>query len=137
MEWIAEKLDDYKSIAKDLLNTYSGHKIFLLHGEMGAGKTTFTKRLIETLGVEEAGSSPTFGIVNEYEHPKGLAYHLDCYRFNSEEEAEGIGIYDYLDSGHYCFIEWPERIENLLPEHFVIVKINVQEGVRKISTQEY
>lgn len=137
MNWEAYKLEDYQVIANDLIQSFPNHRIFLLHGQMGAGKTTFTKRLIETLGVEEPGSSPTFGIVNEYEYPGGLAYHFDCYRFNSEEEAEGIGMYDYLDSGNYCFIEWPERIESLLPEHFVLVKINVQNGVRKITAQEY
>jgi tRNA threonylcarbamoyladenosine biosynthesis protein TsaE len=137
MNYTANSLEDYTSIAKDLLSRFEDQRVFLLHGEMGAGKTTFTKRLLEDLGVSNLGGSPTFGIVNEYEVKSGLIYHFDCFRLKDELEAESIGMIDYLDSGNYCFIEWPERIESLLPDHFVVIKINVQDGVRNIQCQEY
>lgn len=138
MIWSAKSLDDYKTIASELITKYSSHRVFLLHGDMGAGKTTFTKRLISHLGVKESGSSPTFGIVNEHEYPEGKAYHFDCYRLQSEEEALGIGIIDYIDSGDYCFIEWPERIEGLLPENFILIKITVNNKEdRTIETKAF
>ena len=137
MNYTAKSLEDYTSIASEVLSRFKEHKVFLLHGELGAGKTTFTNRLLEELGVSNTGGSPTFGIVNEYEVSSKLAYHFDCYRLKDESEAESIGMIDYLDSGNYCFIEWPERIESLLPEHFVVIKINVQDGVRNIQCQEY
>lgn len=90
-------------------------KTLLFYGAMGVGKTTFINVLAQRLGVDEALSSPTFSIVNEYVLGNDKLYHFDCYRLKSEEEALDIGIEDYLDSGHWCFIEWPEKIETLLP----------------------
>lgn len=90
-------------------------KILLFYGEMGVGKTTFIKNLAKHLGVKETVSSPTFSIVNEHKTENGILYHFDCYRLEDEEEALAIGIEEYLDSGHWCLIEWPEKIKNLLP----------------------
>lgn len=82
---------------------------------MGVGKTTLIKQLAKELGVKETLTSPTFSIVNEYEANDTILYHFDCYRLTSEEEAFDIGIEDYLDAGHYSFIEWPEKIKNVIP----------------------
>ena len=91
---------------------------------MGAGKTTFIKAICKNLGVEDMTSSPTFSLVNEYETRQGQrVYHFDLYRINSEIEALDMGIDDYLYSGNWCFIEWPEKIPNLLPENVSIVNI--------------
>src|SRR6478735_9033417 len=101
--------------------------VVIFEGEMGAGKTTFIKAICRELGVTEAVSSPTFSLVNEYEGRDGKRiYHFDFYRLNEEREALDIGIYDYLDSGNLCLIEWPSRIENLLPENLLEVNIEAE-----------
>ena len=100
------------------------NKVVLFNGLMGAGKTTFIKAICKNLGVEDMTSSPTFSLVNEYETRQGQrVYHFDLYRINSEIEALDMGIDDYLYSGNWCFIEWPEKIPNLLPENVSIVNI--------------
>lgn len=98
-------------------------KILLFYGEMGVGKTTFIKNLAQHLGVKDAISSPTFSIVNEHVLENDILYHFDCYRLDDEEEALAIGIEEYLDSGHWCLIEWPEKIENLLPLETTKIKL--------------
>jgi tRNA threonylcarbamoyladenosine biosynthesis protein TsaE len=98
----------------------------LFEGEMGAGKTTFIKAVCRELGVSETVSSPTFSIVNEYRTGAGQRiYHFDFYRINDEQEALNLGFYDYLDSGNLCLIEWPAKIQNLLPENYVWLKLQV------------
>ena len=100
-------------------------KVLLFNGEMGAGKTTLIKEITKQLGVEDIASSPTFSLVNEYQTSKGeTIYHFDFYRINSEEEAYDIGIEDYFHSNAWCFIEWGEKVQNLLP--LEIVNINIQ-----------
>ena len=84
---------------------------------MGIGKTTLINSIVKELGCKQEASSPTFSIVNEYEIKDGLVYHFDFYRLNDESEAYDIGFEDYLYSGNYCFIEWPDKVENLLPEN--------------------
>ncbi len=115
------------------------YKIFAFYASMGAGKTTFTTAICKLLGVEnDAISSPTFSIVNEYQTNKGdMIYHFDFYRINKIEEAFDIGFYDYIDSGNFCFIEWAENIEEILPEDCLVVNIKTQEdGSRLISWEE-
>ncbi len=108
-------LEDLPRIADTvLLNT--DHKTLLFYGEMGAGKTTLIKELAKKIGITDTLSSPTFSIVNEYHLENDKLYHFDCYRLNNVDEALDIGIEEYLDSGHWNLIEWPEKIENLLPE---------------------
>lgn len=92
----------------------NGAEVVALYGAMGAGKTTLVGEYCKAKGVEEGVSSPTFSIVNKYSGQSGVIYHFDCYRFESEREAHDIGIYEYLDSGSLCFVEWPERIEGIL-----------------------
>lgn len=101
---------------------------------MGAGKTTLVKGLCAHLGVEEPVSSPTFALVNEYGFAEGKVFHFDFYRIRNVEEAHGIGFWEYIDSGHYCFIEWPEMIEGLLPEDCVQIHLHtVDPDTRRIE----
>jgi tRNA threonylcarbamoyladenosine biosynthesis protein TsaE len=125
-------LSEIDSIAQQIINQ-NPEKVILFHGEMGAGKTTFIKALAKVLGVEKATSSPTFSLVNEYDAKEGLVYHFDVYRLKNEQEAFDFGIEDYLYSGHWCFIEWAEKIPNLIPEnHSVITLSMLENGNRKI-----
>lgn len=102
------------------------YKILLFYGEMGVGKTTLIKELAKQLGHTDWVSSPTFSLVNEYENSSGKLYHFDFYRINNEEEALSIGVEEYLYSGEWCFIEWPEKVLNLLPKesHKIIINKN-------------
>jgi tRNA threonylcarbamoyladenosine biosynthesis protein TsaE len=108
-------------------------RVVLFHGEMGAGKTTFIKALCLALGVQSPTSSPTFSLVNEYEADESLVYHFDMYRLKSETEALDFGIDDYLYSGNWCFIEWAEKIPNLIPEEHLEVSLTVlEDGKRRL-----
>jgi tRNA threonylcarbamoyladenosine biosynthesis protein TsaE len=106
---------------------------------MGAGKTTLIKRLCKTLGVEEVTSSPTFSLVNEYQTiDNQTVYHFDFYRLNSEIEALDMGVDDYLYSGNWCFIEWAEKIENLIPELHSVVTIQLlPDGKRFLELTQF
>lgn len=121
----------------DLLKDHEPHRVFAFEGQMGAGKTTFIKKLCEEMGTLDVVNSPTFAIVNVYdvERPyKGEVYHFDCYRLKDIREAMDFGAEEYLYSGNYCFIEWPEMIEALLPEDTVWVKIEPQENGNRLLT---
>ncbi len=133
MEFIFS-LQQIEEIAKKIVHL-SSSKIFLLHGEMGAGKTTLVKAIANVLGVSDMASSPTFSIVNEYHNQQGeILYHFDLYRLNDEAEAFDIGVEEYFYSGHYCFIEWPEKTPNLIPEHHTVLNLEVlDETTRKLT----
>lgn len=138
-KYTANSLGDLNSIAKNILTEYKEERIFILEGKMGAGKTTFTKAFCSVLGVEDdVVCSPTFAIVNIYSSKKDEEiYHFDFYRLKREEEAYDLGFEEYLYSGNYCFIEWAEKIPNLLPEHYVKVNIvSLSENSREITAQE-
>ncbi|MDE6282774.1 MAG: tRNA (adenosine(37)-N6)-threonylcarbamoyltransferase complex ATPase subunit type 1 TsaE [Muribaculaceae bacterium] len=114
--------------ARQLIALMGDYTVFAFHGEMGAGKTTFIRTLAEQLGVNpEEANSPSFSIINEYrsETTAELIYHFDLYRLEDVEEALEIGVEDYFDSGALCLLEWPERIEPLLPDDTVVVKFSV------------
>ena len=138
MEKRVKSVEMLKNVAEELLNYAQKRKIFLLTGDLGAGKTTFIKQFAEALGCIDEVSSPTYSIVNEYElglKPafQGKLYHLDLYRLKSLEEALDIGIEQYLDSGDYCFIEWPAIIRPLLANDVVEIKMEIIENsTRKI-----
>ena len=125
--------------ALDVLKQAEPHRVFAFDGQMGAGKTTFIKKLCEQMGTTDVVNSPTFAIVNVYdvEQPyRGEVYHFDCYRLKDIREAIDFGAEDYLYSGNYCFIEWPKMIEALLPEDTVYIRITPKENGDRLLTIE-
>ncbi|MBC8053640.1 MAG: tRNA (adenosine(37)-N6)-threonylcarbamoyltransferase complex ATPase subunit type 1 TsaE [Sphingobacteriaceae bacterium] len=137
MELKVSGLENLPAAAEQILEVAGNNRVFLFYGEMGAGKTTLIKSLCALLKVEDTVSSPTFSIVNEYVGDKVRVYHFDFYRIKNETEALDLGYEDYFYSGHYCFIEWPEKISNLLPEKFVELKLletSENERLIKITT---
>jgi len=131
-------IEDINAIAQEILAQASPQRIFLFYGEMGAGKTTLIKALCQQLGVEGAVSSPTFSIVNEYAGKNGRVYHFDFYRLKTQTEALDMGYEEYFYSGDYCFIEWPEKIPDLLPENYVSIAISEQaDRSRKITLDKF
>lgn len=127
-------LDQLEEVAQKIIAN-NPKKVILFHGEMGVGKTTLIKQLCKTLGVTGATSSPTFSLVNEYEaNENQLVYHFDFYRLNDEVEALDMGIDDYLYSGNWCFIEWAEKIPNLIPETHSVISISLlADGKRSLT----
>lgn len=130
-----DSLENIAEAAKKFLAEAGDRRVFAFHGEMGAGKTTFIKALCSELGVTEVVASPTFAIVNEYMAQNGEpVYHFDLYRVKTMDEACDFGCEDYFYSGSYCFIEWPELVEPLLPDDTVDVCITVDdEGHRAVE----
>jgi ATPase, YjeE family len=129
-------IDSIRDAAKLFIEKMDDRTVFAFHGSMGAGKTTFIKAICEELGVEDVINSPTFSIANEYrsETTGELIYHFDFYRINNIGEAEDIGTSDYFYSGALCFIEWPEKIEDLLPGDIVEVTITEDtDGARTVE----
>ena len=130
MEIVCKDENQLGPAAQALLKTYPQSRVFALYGEMGAGKTTFIKVLCRELGVDDIVQSPTFAIINEYKTRSGDSiFHFDFYRIRKPEEALDIGYEDYFYSGSYCFIEWPELIESLLPAD--AVRVTLKAGVTR------
>ena len=132
-------LSSIDSAAEDFLVLTKGHSLIAFYAPMGAGKTTFTTAICRALGVEsDAVSSPTFSIVNEYRtKSEDSVFHFDFYRINRIAEALDIGFYDYIDSGCLCLMEWPENIEEILPEETLKVSISVEDnGSRTVSWED-
>lgn len=136
MQFLSKTEADNLDIAKAILAAFPKTRVFCLYGNLGAGKTTFSKSLCQVLGVTDAVTSPTFSLVNEYEGENIKVYHFDFYRIKSEEEAYDIGYEDYFFSGDYCFVEWGEKIPNLIPDDAVRIFIAVlEEGSRRMEVK--
>ena len=136
MEINIKDIAQINEAAQTFVEHIGNHRVFAFYGSMGAGKTTFIKAICEELGVEDVINSPTFAIINEYRSDTTgeLIYHFDFYRINKLSEAEDIGTEDYFYSGALCFIEWPEKIEELLPGDVVHVTITEEaDGSRTVT----
>lgn len=127
-----KSIDELKSVAEQLIAFAKGQKFFVFEGEMAAGKTTLIKAFCAVLGVYDVVSSPTFSIVNEYEFPEGVVYHFDFYRLKSQQEAYDIGYEEYFYSGSYCLVEWPTKVEELLPEKYIKVEIAITGETQRV-----
>lgn len=135
MDYIVDDLDGIRPIALDLLERLKTGSIVVLVGEMGAGKTTFTQSVLQAMGIEDLEGSPTYSLINEYESPYfGKVYHMDLYRLNSLDEALDIGIEELLYQNVICFIEWPEKIKELLPDNTIWVYLRANEDLSRIIT---
>ena len=130
------QLSELRETAQWVLQ-HSKSKILLFFGPMGSGKTTLIKEIAKLLGVDDVTSSPTFSLVNEYQSDReGQLFHFDFYRIEDEEEAYDMGIEEYLDSGAWCFMEWPDKVQNLLPLESVVIKLTInQDNTRTIEIE--
>ena len=130
--FVVNQLNELSKVAEELLNLTNKKKVFIFKGEMGVGKTTFIKELCAQLDVVDVVNSPTFSIVNEYKTREGRTiYHFDFYRLQQESEAFDMGYEEYFYTDNFCFIEWPEKINSLIPKD--VLQINMhQNGVQRI-----
>lgn len=130
----SESLDDLEQLSNEILMTCTKSQIFTFEGQLGAGKTTLIKSMCQYLGYTDEVTSPTFSLINEYQTPSSMIYHMDLYRLNSENELLDIGFEEYLDGDAFCFIEWPQIAENLIVQSHYKIKILLNEDLsRKIE----
>ncbi|MBK8881263.1 MAG: tRNA (adenosine(37)-N6)-threonylcarbamoyltransferase complex ATPase subunit type 1 TsaE [Bacteroidales bacterium] len=133
MEILIRNKKHLADAAEKFLKNYGEHRIFAFYGSMGAGKTTIIKAICKALGAVDIVSSPTFTLVNEYRTSNGeTLYHIDFYRIKKQEEVFDFGIEEYLTGESYCFMEWPELVEEILPEETVNIRISVDENEQRI-----
>lgn len=133
MKYIAKSENDLINISKELIPYFKDCNVVILNGEMGAGKTTLVKHICKNLGVQDNTSSPTFSIVNEYKGKNHQTlYHFDFYRIENEQEAMDFGYEEYFYSDALCFIEWAEKIPNLIPENHLIITIEIDNNNNRI-----
>jgi tRNA threonylcarbamoyladenosine biosynthesis protein TsaE len=130
-------IEELAEAAEILVNYFRDERIFLIYGDMGAGKTSFIKAIANELGVKDVTNSPTFGLVNEYQGKNSsIIYHFDLYRIINLEELLSAGFDEYIHTGNYCFIEWPALAETLVPKEFVRIDIAEVNGNRIIEMQK-
>ncbi len=134
MKLQAENLNDLGDVSKQILE-YSTSNIYTFEGPIGVGKTTLIQALCKSLGIKEKVTSPSYSVVNEYVSGYVNVFHFDFYRINEEEEAYDIGIDEYFYSDHICFIEWPEKIPNLLPENYTKISILEKNDMRHYEVE--
>lgn len=132
MDIEVNNLADLPAVAQQLSDFAGSEKVFIFEGDMGAGKTTFIKNFCKHLGVEDVVSSPTYSIVNEYKSPGGAVFHFDFYRIKDIREAYDLGYEEYFYGHGTCLIEWPERVEEILPENYIKVEIKVLDQDRRL-----
>lgn len=131
MEYISKSVKQTIEIGYKFAKTLNAGDVVLLNGEMGAGKTAFTKGVAKGLGIADEITSPTYAYMNDYD---GKLYHYDCYRLSSGEDAEALGLTDYFYAGGICIIEWSENIKDVLPKNVKIVNIEkIEQDTRKIT----
>ena len=137
----SEKITTIKAlnkVARKLIEQFPDQRVFAFYGKMGAGKTTFIQAICRELGTPDNVTSPTFALINEYKtETNDSIFHFDFYRIKNLEEAFDLGYEDYFYSGNYCLIEWPEKIEPLLPEKYVEVKIEVLENENRLISAKF
>lgn len=129
--------DELGAVASDFISNFGDEKVVAFYGTMGAGKTTFIKALCDVLKVDDVVNSPSFAIINEYSIPSGgVIFHFDFYRLKSVSEAFDMGYEDYFYSGNYCFIEWPEKVADILPSNYLKVMVDItSDNGRKITVE--
>ncbi|MDN5285262.1 MAG: tsaE [Mucilaginibacter sp.] len=133
-----QTISKLSAAAKAIIEHAANNRIFLFYGDMGAGKTTLIKTLCSVLGTEDTVTSPTFSIVNEYQAANDKIYHFDFYRLKDQTEAMDMGYEEYFYAGAYCFIEWPEKIPDLLPPHYTNISIKaLNDGSRQINIENF
>jgi len=130
LQFVDVALSDLSDVAQQILEAQI-HPVNVLDAPMGSGKTTLCNELVKAWGSEDAGSSPTFALIEEHYGPKGTLYHVDAYRIEDEEEALDMGIDEYFDSKNWCLIEWPENIENLLPLEALKIELTILEDQQR------
>lgn len=126
-----KNLSDIPNAAVFLINELKNYSIWLFEGEMGVGKTTLIKEICKQLGVRDSVSSPTFSLVNEYEGENRIIYHFDFYKINIEEEALDIGVNEYFESGNLCLVEWPSKIQNILPAEIIFIYLYLNSDISR------
>ena len=127
-----DALSDLPRVAEEVINSLDGRTVVLLRGGMGAGKTTLVSRIAALLGAEDTVTSPTFALVNQYEGSECRIYHFDFYRIDRIEEVFDLGYEEYFYSGDLCLVEWPEKIESLIPDDAMVVRITVGDDEQRI-----
>ncbi len=133
MKIIIKNKRELHAVARKIIKTFREERIFAFYGAIGSGKTTIIKAICKVLGAVDIVSSPSFTLVNEYKTVKGESlYHIDFYRIRKTEEVFDFGIEEYLSAGNYCFMEWPELVEGILPDRMIRIKISVGENGERI-----
>ena len=134
MIFTVKDIQELEPVTDEIIQLTKEFSIFCFYGNLGAGKTTFIKIICEKLNIQDATSSPTYPIINEYKTSDNrIIYHIDLYRLKSIEEAHNIGIEEYLYSGNLCFIEWPDNFESILPSTHIKIKITKFEESRTVE----
>ncbi len=130
-------LNNISETAKQIIELDLNCRIFIFYGEMGSGKTTLIKEICKHLGSADNLSSPTFSIVNEYEYSNGKIFHFDLYRLKNSEELLDLGFEEYINSGNYCFIEWPKLAEPLLSNDTIKIELSTSENIRYLRASKF